>query len=98
MSRVSFIVNASAAGHTRTGSSLRLLPFGDRLVGGSIPFGCVVLGFYAMSQELETNVTTYSSFCDCQHYQRLNPSRHFRYLWPDKAKDWIDRVLFLGEL
>lgn len=50
MSRVSFIVNASAAGHTRTGSSLRLLPFGDRLVGGSIPFGCVVLGFCAMSQ------------------------------------------------
>lgn len=55
-------------------------------------------GFLCHESELETNVTTYSSFCDCQHYRRLNPSRHFRYLWPDKAKDWIDRVLFLGEL
>lgn len=44
------VANSSAAEHTRTGSSLRLLPFGDKLVGRPIPFGWIVLDFCAMSQ------------------------------------------------
>lgn len=44
------VANSSASGHTRTGSSLRLLPFGDKLVGRPIPFGWIVLDFCAMGQ------------------------------------------------
>lgn len=44
------VANSSAAEHTRTGSSLRLLPFGDKLVWRPIPFGWIVLDFCAMSQ------------------------------------------------